>query len=694
MADFAGFFSNRSIDLNLRYKLAVIWLREGLTHSNKSTGLFTDQYLRDGFVTDADQSLLLLAIKICMRKIDADNKQIIIPVINIQHAYISCHSMLGLHPEICQFADGNLMFDSFKVDYIKIFSSEVLVNDCVMLKIVKHLGTCGALASMDQLLNIVAITFVNGVTQHPVNSGLYFSKNLVASGLSLGRSMSAATFIKNQHNHESWTSYIQVQFGKLLSKMLIPVKHRDPAILQTSVYKFYQELNVKLLLACQFKDIRYMQTLSDPIQALLAAALARIEYKCDFSVLHSKTYAEFILAQEFILDEITGMLAISCPYTEQDFISTASLALAQSFDLNANDMLAKVALTGSCMHAMNLHIQAALNYFMFRKSEVNIYIAANAYHEIPESLGLVADHTNDRIVTISNFDKFAQQYSKPQIVEMLIIATNNNVNYMQSGFGSNDVHLIIDEQLQLRVRAGDCSQLIVILDVTMNCLDDVQLQLLFNVYLDQIHNGRIAFLVATSLNKYLQIGCDRAAAGLCAAFYAQKQFIGLDPANGLLGYQATDTTPQYVTHLFRHATQHIGQFYDITHGLSRHIHENLFPDSLYNINAAVYIDRPYTSDIYKNIWSFIVIRFANTEISTKYEAELTGFLEKIDIGFRDGFAFNQSTYIVLERAVPTIVRISIGPNATTQQFKLLADKLCAINLEVSKTLKPKCLCRG
>lgn len=604
-------------DLQPSTKSSSLFFSQGLTHSGKKTG---PVLFNDEYLRDG---------YIAPGKEKSSLLYFIITFLNTNYAQLDGQFIIPIIDaeaakhvgKVLKLAIKNL--PEFSINKINIADRKICcmifsdIEQNQILTLIRTIGYYGALANKDTLIWLLSVAAQNNLKAKPVT-------------------------IKDHYRLESINDLLNLNFNK------------DPRILDYS-YAFYTNYISTLI----------NSTCTNKIQPEI---LNRIFYKLNYVTNNSQDYEKFILGLELAFDDVTHVLCDQNLYQPKDLFKTINKQMLARFNVKPTQTL----LTGSCMHAINIILRTA--------GTSKIYIAPSTYYEIYKSLNITPEYSQSTYVELKNHLPLISKPYQDEIVDLMILATNANVNRMHPGFGSNDINQIITNQLSNR----DGKELTVIVDITLNNLNDPQLMLLFANFSKHINSGQLAIIFCTSLNKYFQVGFDRNAAGLSIGFYNPNKFANLHQTDCTPGFEPEDITLQIVTHSFTHGFEFIDRYYNLVHILSNYIYDKIIPKELFDQNKPIYIDQPHTQDIYEKTWSFLVIRFADVNISDLYLHKLQKFLTKQGIYLREGFAFSQTTYTLYDSATPPIIRISIGPDARANQFLALAEYLQSIIRDISK----------
>ncbi len=631
----------------LQAKVEGMFFRQGLCHSNQYTGFFTDQYQRCARIKDCSRSLLYKAIESLSKKFAA-NQSYLIPVCDYELAEIICAAN---NPLLNSTFDCTLRtLDVCERKIICIEARLIKHNDNptqLVLDLLTFVAHWGVLATQDILIRILLELGIikYGVVQHnELDSSLVLHNQRIDISKIIQLLRQSPSFAENLRSNDSkcyefYCNYLEMLIQGFCERIAAHSKHfsfTEQRICQQA----YRRLYLKLLV---------MQNIESD-------------------------YKERMTALEFAFDEIINLLSIAKLYDKPALFDSIRTFIFNNLNLSEQEMPAYVSLAGSCMQIINRTIMSSFKYFTTKHNtkEIRAYIGSDIYYEVCQSFGIDQDFQHDQYVTFSDMQPKDMRSYKGEIVDLMLLHFHANVNRKKSGFVGHNVEAIIHNQFELRKTQPDSGQLIVVLDIALTNLSDVCIKQLLTSFAKHIHDGRLAILLTTSLNKYCQNGFDRFPSGLSAVFYAQEFFHGLFPGNQLIGFEEYDVIPQTVAHCLKYDGSSVRTFYRMVHESSRYLHDNIVPEFLYNSENPICIDSPYTNDGYNRAWGFMVVRFANEEITLKYRPILQSFLDRIGFEYRNGFGFNRSTYAFIGANLE-ILRISIGPNASSEQYKKLVD---------------------
>lgn len=666
---FCNSWMARDIDIALRYnllnsgqraKVEGMFFRQGLCHSNQSTptGYFTDQYQRCARIKDCDRSLLYKAIESLSKKF-ADNQTYLIPISDYELAAIVCkinNPLLEItfHCELRSVQMGMKQVICIQTKFRN--SSESSTH--LILELLTFIAHWGILATQDTLIEIL---------------------------LDLGT-------IKYEqiHDAELASSIVEYNVRIDISKIFQLLRQAPRVALNlnkndSKSYEFYCDYLETLIQGYCERIAARSRPLSFTDQRLSQQAYRRLYLKLLVMQDRDSDYKERMTALEFAFDEIVNLLSILKSYDKPALFYSIKKFISNNMRLSAREMPASVSLAGSCMQVIQRSIMSSMKYFAatHEKKDIRVYISNDLYYEVCMSYGIPQDFKHDQYVIFNGMQPKDIHDYDGEIVDLMLLHFHANVNRKHSGFAGHDVQAIIQNQFELRKMQPDSGQLIVVLDVALTNLSDVHIKNLLACFAKHIDEGKLAIILTTSLNKYCQNGFDRFPSGLGAIFYSKESFYNLSPGDELIGFGEYDVIPQTVAHCLLYSGSSVLTFYRMVHENSRYLHDNVVPESLYDDEKPIHIDSPYTNDGYRRPWGFLVVRFANEEIVREYRHKLQSFLDNVGFEYRNGFGFNSSTYAFIGANLD-ILRISIGPNASAQQYRQLVDFIVLQNENICR----------
>jgi hypothetical protein len=640
------------LDQVLRDKSISMFFRQGLSHSNQGTGVFSDQYRRCAYIKDPIHSLVYLAIKGLSEKF-ANDQEFIIPMSDDKlAARIICSNNPLVHTDfVCNIQ--RLRVANKQVIGLRVKSQTANTNS--LFDLLKFIANWGGLANQDALIQILIDL------GHMPNNYLVQDEQCLSI---VNDNINISTFDVIQLLRQA-PRVANLKAGDAQSYAFYCMH------LEQLIQGFYDQFIAQHANVSMGEQLLYVQALRRLYLKLLAVQNKAADYKVCMSAI------------EFAFDEVTNVLSIAKLYPAPELFASIKQYVSDCLHLPADNMSESVALAGSCMQLIHRRIISALQYVSAadNNKQVRLYISNDLYYEVSKSWGIDQDFLHDQYVTFCNMQAQSTQNYAEQIVDLMLLNFHANVNRKKRGFGARDVVSIIDDQFKLRAAQNDPQQLIVILDITLTNLADIHISSMLANFAEQIRTGKLAIILITSLNKYCHIGFDRFPSGIGVDFYAKELFPNLIAGNELLGFAEYDAVPQTVAHFLRHAQSSTTTYYRMVHEFSRNLHDQIIPPSLYNVKNPIHVDPPYSNDGYNRPWGFMVIRFANEKITAEYKPKLQAFLNSIGIEYRDGFAFNCSTYSSIGANLE-ILRISIGPNASADQYKTVVDFITATNTHI------------
>lgn len=622
-----------------------MFFRQGLCNSNQFTSIFTDQYQRCAYITDPSRSLLYLAVKALSDKF-LKQKEYLIPISDRELALnlLKNNNSLIKNNFICTLENVSLGDQDVLCIHAKLQVADSSSAEHTLINLLKFIATWGALATQDQLLDILL-----QLNHHEV------------------------LLVQNEQDSTLVNDNMQVSIVDILKLLNQAPRIANLKSNEANSYAFYCVFIEKFIQG--FYD--FMQAHEDEIsikqQFLNQQALKRLYLKLLIVQDGESDYQTCMTSLELSFDEIANMLSITHKYSKEDLFATIKSFMHDNLALPAENMPTTVSMAGSCMQVLHRKILSSLKYLSAQNNnDVKAFVMSDIYYEVCRALGLEQNFTQNMLVTFNGTQPSGMQNYDESIVDLMLLNFHANVNRCKAGFVGHDVEAIIAKQFKLRAQNNVCKQLVVIFDLTMTDLTDKNVRRVLNSFQEQIANGSLAIILTTSLNKYCQIGFDRFPSGISAEFFAGKYFPNF-AKNELAGFEANNAIPQTVTHYLRHVGNSITSYYRMVHAFSRELHDKIIPQSLYDSKLPMHIDNPYTQDGYNKPWGFMVVRFAD-KITEEYKPKVEKFLDSIGITFRDGFGFNKSTYNSIGNN-REILRISIGPTASLEQYEKLVKFL-------------------
>lgn len=651
--------ANKHYNSNPKVKAKFIQglVKQGLSHSNQNTGFFNDQYQRCARIKDPNNSLLYMVIKSLSIKF-SNNNSYLVPISDLSLANNVCSAN---HPHLNHvFKYIIKTIDICEREFIcieAIPNNDIALTEQHIFDLLTFIGNWGILATQDKLIQILlGLDIIRYDSQHDIqlNSSIveYYQTVNVSKIFKLLRQaprMAENLNINDAECYEFYCSYLE----NLIKGLLETIKNR--------------ELDLSL---------------TDKI--LIEQAYGRLIFKLSMMQDSDSDYKQRVTAIEFAFDDITSVLSTLKLYNKNDLFNSIKRFIADNARLSQEEMPEYVCLAGSCMQIIHKSILSAEKYFCSdnSKKELRVYFPSDCYYEICMTYGIIQDFKHAQYVTLCDSRIMNIHKYNDEIVDVMLLHFHANVNRMQRGFYGHDLEALIKKQFKLREDIQECGQLIVVLDVAMTNLSDIFIKKLLISFKKHISEGKLAIIMATSLNKYIQLGFDRFPSGLSSIFYAPKNFIGLSAGNQLIGFEENDSIPQTVTHFLKYSETSVLTFYRMIHASARFIHDILVPKHLYNSSQPIHIDSPFSNDGYNRPWGFLVIRFADIDIASRYIIpKLHLLLDKIGFDYRNGFGFNRSTYAFIGENLE-ILRISIGPNASAKQYQQLIDFIVLENKSI------------
>jgi hypothetical protein len=650
------------LDPRLKAQAESMLFRQGLSHSNQHTGVFTDQYQRCARIKDPDTSLLYKVVEGLSERF-AHNQTFLIPVTDYELAEKIC---AAADPSVTTSFQCHLKSVKFNHKEILCIQSRLKINSqnptSLLLDLLAFIAHFGILATQDTLIRILLDLGSNRYidSMHDRNDRSIANDNIGIIVQDVFQLLRQAPRIAKNLNKNDANSY--------------------------AFYCSYLESLIEGF--CEkFSETNNQVSLSE--QLLYMQSLRRLYLKLLIVQDNESNYKECMTALEFAFDEIVNVLSIAKMYNKSALLAAIKQFFCDHIHLPATLAPASVSLAGSCMQIIHRSINSALNYFSGSNGTklVSAYISSDIYYEVCLSLGITQDFKHDQFVSFNGSQPSCMGAYNGEVVDFMLLHFNANVNRELRGFIGHDVASIIATQFKLREAQKYSGQLVVVLDVALTNLSDVHIRSLLTKMSHHIQSGNLAIIMTTSLNKYCQMGFDRFPSGVSANFYNKKSFHNLSLGNTLTAFEEYDVTPQIVAHCLSHAGTNVLSYYRMVHENSRRIHNHIVPRVLYSDRLPIHIDCPYSTDGYKRPWGFMVIRFGNENLTSKYKPILQTFLDSIGFEYRNGFGFNRSTYTLIG-AQREILRISIGPNASDEQYQKLVNFIGLQNHNICKN-KPR-----
>lgn len=636
---------NFGVSENLLNKCEQMLLREGLCHSNQNTnGIFTDQYQRCAYIKDPKHSLLYLTIE-ALSNYFAMQKEYLIPICDVELAknILEASNTLVTIDFHCSLED-HLEINGTNIVCIRArkISKNAINDPSLIFNLLKYIANWGALATQDTLIHIL----------------------LYLSPIDISKQDEQSSAIVNDKLNVSIFDAIKIL-------------HDAPAAAQLSEndfksFEFYCKFLEQFLIGFYKTMQQYPAIITPEENFLCMQALRRLHLKLLILQDSDTDYQTSMVSLEFAFDEIVNLLSVFHPYSKNDLFDAIKSLSCSTLHLS-KDAPTTVSLAGSCMQAIHRKIGASLKYLRSStgNEELKVFFSYDMYFEIFKALELDQDFQQHKLVTFRGLKAQYMQSYKNQIVDLMLLNFHANVNRRKRGFTAHDLQAMIENQYALRNQQGSSKQLIVIIDGTMTNLTGDHMPKLLATFKKQIDSGKLAVLLVSSLNKYLHIGFDRFPSGISIEFYAKEHFVGLTK-DELVSFETNNAIPQTVTHFLRNVGDNLAIYYDMVHQFSRNLHDNIVPKYLYCDDQPIRVDNPYTQDSYQNPWGFMVIRFADENITAKYKPILEEYLNNIGIAWRDGFGFNKSTYSSIGANLE-VLRICIGPNSSEAQYKNIVN---------------------
>lgn len=650
--------NNKTLDPVLLRRAKTMLLSYGACNASKGTGIFNDEYLRCGSIIDPNGSLIYSVIK-NLRTTTSKKNQYIIP--------ISDESLIThLIHDINKF-DDEIIVNTITMN---IYSRKVPCMELILIrkekgiehdlsKILQIFGKWGALATKDTLL------WISSIFTHKTHETIVLNP-IQSKDKNINEVLDAIRVLCREK-----------------------IKNRSKSATEHKAFNFYRSFEATLVNKIQQCISENSRVLSTVENNLIYDSLNRFLDKIHKLANENLDYFKSLVLLELAFDEIINVLHIAKFYNKESIFKSINSYIIDNFNLFEHEKPAQTMLGSSCMQVLNNNIFAALRYFSDTEGDiVNICVGKEVYHEVPDVLGIAPDSEVDKNLCYDNMRLVKIADHETQLAHIMVMAFHANVHRLHSGFLSNNVLLQIDAQLILRKKLKSKAQLIAIIDLTLTDLQNDQIQLLLCMLKTPIVDGKLAVIFTYSLNKYFHIGFDRTPAGISAAFFNKESYNNFKPNNEIIGFDEFDATPQIITHLLKYGAASLRWYYNHVHKSTKYIHNEVIPSELFDTKKPIHFGCPFTNDGYKTTWSFVIVHFSDKNTANNYLKLIEEHMRSINILWRDGFAFNHSTYLVFQEASPPFIRISVGPDATKKQFLSLVSFLSKLNEEITNLPEP------
>lgn len=709
--------SSNQLEPQLVEKLKLAIFNFGHTHSAKGTSIFYDNYLRDGSIIfevpqnkiDPGPSLLLNSIRGLNIRLKSSPNILYIPILDPSCANILVKPLLSKLTQIFKIninqfrlVQSSIKFADKTIHCLQIHkqrndNTQELHDDYILVGIIDIIGRFGALPTRENLLWIFANMAWNSCCNADYKQDIYLQSILNKfKDISPERVQQYLnTNAKTDPNINTLSLEKIIDEIHTISSQKICIKQRG--LINPDIYEFYISLFNNLFNSSNINNsnLKYLPTQH---KEQLILSLLRIKFKVEFAMQNTNLFDSFMLGIELAIDEITLIGAITpFKFNATQIKNALTRHVTQSMMPLGTLRPSGIQLTGSCVNAIYSQALAAVNYLIKnKKDKVNIFLSANTYFEIVDSLSMPRDYKNHACLSISKSgDKLASIYENGWL-DIILLSPNYNVNSLVPGYEHTNMIEMINDQLSLRENLNTQDQLIVIIDSTMNALNDQRLIDLFATFTNEVLNGQVAFMLSHSLNKYCQLGLDRTAAALSMQVFEPSKFQGLNTEERLFkGFDVNDFTVQMLTQEICFAQYHMHSYYKIIHNNSKAIYINLLPTELITKDSLISIDNPFSKDEYGNCWAFVNIRFHNffarlnsEPIRIMLKKIICGYLNTLDITARDGFGFSKTTHVKITGTEDNpSIRISVGPEANSDIFSRLFSLIINANHILSEYLQ-------
>jgi hypothetical protein len=688
-----------STDHNQFFK--VMLLRLGMTHASKGTSIFGDAYQRenirkiDGRFRDYHpfKSNLHLFEEVTLRRLNDDKEDynVLLPdhpmVKKIVSYFINTYEIKRNYPNAL-ITSSTTKSDDRRYFWIS-SPNQGLIKHLILL-----LGFVGCFPSKDNQLAIYSDLYPDVVA--------LFSDEL--------KKMNPKGITRTDYKPEFKESNLIK--SEIMAQLVAMSK-----VCHTAQQRFYINLLEKLISPLSQSSLE-----NDLLIKQFGLGLERIKFILHKAMANRFRRRAFLIYIEFIFDEITFLLALTKPYKKAD---TQAVLTGFIRTLYTTDLPIPVMLTSSGMSAITASLFAAFEEF--KDQSFNLLFQGKSYYEILILLtqvfggdcfggSLFSQKIRDRREYeykdfVISFSPYLEEpghykitdiaYYNGQKVQIVMSAFENNVGNIYSGFSHQDVPHLISHQLSCRnipekkssVREDKAivanrsleDKLIVILDTTMTVIDDGHLPFLLTLHEDDILMGRLALIIAHSLNKFFHLGLDKLHAGMtnviCNQAKYPEMFRALQAPLLEGDFLESDPIPCIVTHLARYAPSAILDYPHLIKENVRYLHKKFF-STLIKSDGCLIVDSPYSTHEYLNVWPFVTIRINRLfqDIQERVRAnKLLTIIGPVLIANgiipRDGYGFSETTYVFSA----DFVRINVGTESQDELDRMFLPVLEFLN---------------
>jgi hypothetical protein len=686
--DIKKYLEDHNISNELKNKLISALFNQGLTHSSRRspTSLLSDFYIRElQGRYNANASLLKYAMSRLHDLIkDKDSGLTYVPIISplSQDSINNIITPLRkIDPEIKTEYHNITLSDGRTIYLVGIKGSDYAENNLAMA-LAYSLGHIGAIPTKDQLLAIIS----ESLHKEATSSGSFDMDTFLYSFFE-DRLLHNLPDDQMYDNIREYDEYKKGQTNSDLLAKIMKILQKDISIEESEgvnkARKFYFDLIKSFLNGLELEQHNNKaQSHEDAAkQELITLSLCRLLSKISYSN-ESTNFTDFMIGVEFAIDEINFILAMQQKYDTKSLAQVTHNAWNKLIGLD-NVMAANnqhYGLTGSGMGAFRLLLDAAQKHFS-SKNETLIKISSNSYFELPHAFQLDFDPQHDNVISIDGKGKKLANNKSKKPVDILITSFTNNIGAYSTAKMYHNVSAQIEEQFRLRKEQKNQSQLIVIIDYTMNNLSDPDMRDILNTYKKQIDNGELAILAFHSLNKNAAQGLDRSFSGATACFYNSSKFTNMQNLESIVeGFRVDkDVTPQSLGHLCATSFEYLDRFFNMLRDNTKDMYDLIrFPNDN-DVKPIITIDNPYGADNKQILSNFIMIRVD----SYKYILDkLEEFLKELGIYERDGYGYAETTWGVISSpkdARAGGLRISIGLDLDKEKIALIMTLITKIN---------------
>lgn len=667
-----------------REYIITMYAGHGLTHSNRGTGMFCDIYMREGILS---QNSLLPHLLTMLY--DHDQKRLIIPMQNRQACHDAIEAINNAPNPNNYIYKASFESDENGVYVAIIFDPNYSPDELFAIQkvIVGFLGREGRLPTKDALIGLFAKLMRDRETYEILDvfssllaksmESYYDNCPQIIDPFSYFSLCYEVTFYEDMHSHGRNISILGTTLDEY--EEMIDESNKESSDQVNDSYVIFSRFFIKILRPI-IKELNYdklQQKFGEDKHKLdiVMLAVSSLLYKSDMALkaCNHKDFKMFVNYIEFAIDEVVRILSVIQLYNEEDFYKTIQAFLSERLCVEGDMPSKHVKFYGSGMHAMREMFDNSVEQLQSASSvPLKVFYNDGMYFEVAHVIGTREKLNKIRIVK-----------SHEEKVDILVLG--NSVSATLPGHDKVNLQKLLKKQLL----GGRDKPLILILDVTQEPVDSIEISDILSDFKDYIQRGELVISVVHSANKYLSM-VDKFFSAFSHTYYVPKKFPLLAASNSFDYYSASDPSMQLLCHFFANAGLDIVKYYDNLNDIARSIHEQV-PSDLKDSTKFITIENPVVDNPTEDIWNFLNIR-VNIESFKQYPGLLELFIARVyrlfkvmGITPRDGYGPALTSVSHIGKGQETLsFRICLGLDAPNKDFGKLFEFLSRLNEEIDK----------